>query len=386
MFTYGPGRVAPPLHLGLSAGGMINPQRQTKRVYIGNVEKGMTVKKLKDFYLRLLAERKLIEAEGDPITQMEVDHEKKYAWMEFRTPEEATASFELDGAELDGVALTIKRPQEYVGIDPNLAFLGVSSDGNNKLFVGGLPTNLGSEQVMELLKSFGELRTFNLVKEGNGSISKGFAFAEFLDPSVTDMAIQGLNGFQLGDRQIVVQRAATSGRASQTAPAISGTAAFLAQSSILQAQEEEAPPTRVMLMLNMVTADELYDDQEYADILDDVREECSKFGEVEGVRIPRPVPKSTRWEPSDSAAQTAEKNRRIDEENGVGRVYVMYSDVEGAQRAMSTLGGRQFAGRTILVASCSEEDFLGPAPPPPPSPPPGEPADGEDAPPPPPPE
>lgn len=38
-------------------------------------------------------------------------------------------------------------------------------DSPNKLFVGGLPTYLSDEQVMELLKSFGELKTFNLVKD-----------------------------------------------------------------------------------------------------------------------------------------------------------------------------------------------------------------------------
>ncbi len=62
---------------------------------------------------------------------------------------------------------------------------------------------------MELLKSFGELKSFNLVKEGAGQTgpSKGFAFCEYVDTAVTDMAIQGLNGFQLGDRTLMVQRA-----------------------------------------------------------------------------------------------------------------------------------------------------------------------------------
>ena len=42
-------------------------------------------------------------------------------------------------------------------------------DSLNKIFVGGLPTYLNEEQVMELLKSFGELKAFNLVREnGNG--------------------------------------------------------------------------------------------------------------------------------------------------------------------------------------------------------------------------
>jgi splicing factor U2AF subunit len=380
MFTYGPGRVPPPLHL---TNDRINPHRQTKRVYIGNLPEDVSDKRLREFYAQLLGNK--LHMDGEPITVFHLEKKKGYAYMELRTPDEATAALSLDGEQFGDVALTVKRPVDYVGIDPNLGLPVVSGDSNNKLFIGGLPTNLNSDQVMELLKSFGELRTFNLVKEGNGSISKGFAFAEFLDPAVTDMAIQGLNGFQLGDRAIVVQRAATSGRSAASAPTVSSTAEFLAQSNILQAHEEEVPATRVMLMLNMVTPDELYDDQEYSEILEDVRDECGKFGQVEGVRIPRPVPKSTRWEPSDSAAQTAEKNRRLDEENGVGRVYVMYANVDGAQKAMKALGGRQFGGRTILVAAASDEDFLGPAPPPPPEDAPPPPEDGDMPPPPPPP-
>jgi splicing factor U2AF subunit len=189
------------------------------------------------------------------------------------------------------------------------------------------------------------------------------------------MAIQGLHNFQLGDRTLVVQRAAT-GRNTGVPAAIPGSAAFLAQTrmslkhtstslltfdavpSIMQsASTGEAPTSRVMLLLNMVTTDELYSDDDYADILEDINEECGKYGEIEGVRIPRPIPKSTKWAPSDTAAATAEKNRKADEEAGVGRVYVMYKEIESVAKAMKSIGGRQFGGRTILVASVSEVCF-----------------------------
>lgn len=45
-------------------------------------------------------------------------------------------------------------------------------DTVNKIFIGGLPSYLNDEQVMELLSSFGELRAFNLVKEGGSGASK----------------------------------------------------------------------------------------------------------------------------------------------------------------------------------------------------------------------
>ena len=45
-------------------------------------------------------------------------------------------------------------------------------DSINKVFVGGLPAYLQEEQVKELLKSFGELKAFNLVRENRNGPSK----------------------------------------------------------------------------------------------------------------------------------------------------------------------------------------------------------------------
>lgn len=115
-----------------------------------------------------------------------------------------------------------------------------------------------------------------------------------------------------------------------------------------------------MVMLNMVTPEELQDDEEFQDILEDINEECSKYGEVEGVRIPRPVARKQKkgWQAEPMSAVEADQNRRMDEANGVGRVYVMYHEIPSTKKAMEALGGRQFGGRTILVASVSEVSLL----------------------------
>ncbi len=43
-----------------------------------------------------------------------------------------------------------------------------------------------SFQVKELMSSFGQLKAFNLVKDAGTGLSKGYAFAEYADSSVTD--------------------------------------------------------------------------------------------------------------------------------------------------------------------------------------------------------
>ena len=48
--------------------------------------------------------------------------------------------------------------------------------------------------------------------------------------------------------------------------------------------------TEVLCLLNMVQPEELADEEEYEDILEDIREECGKFGQVRSIEIPRPVP------------------------------------------------------------------------------------------------
>lgn len=84
--------------------------------------------------------------------------------------------------------------------------------------------------------SFGQLRAFNLVKDTATGLSKGYAFCEYIDLSITDQvsclfamkknrllklncifqAIAGLNGMQLGDKKLIVQRASVGAKNAQS--------------------------------------------------------------------------------------------------------------------------------------------------------------------------
>ena len=83
----------------------------------------------------------------------------------------------FDGIIFINGPLKIRRPKDYGGIEmtqqPIVHVPGIVStnvpDSVNKVFIGGLLPHLNEEQVQELLKSFGELKAFNLVREnGNG--------------------------------------------------------------------------------------------------------------------------------------------------------------------------------------------------------------------------
>ena len=91
-----------------------------------------------------------------------------------------------------------------------------------------------------------------------------------------------------------------------------------------------------MLMLNMVTTEELLDDAEYQDIMEDVRSECERHGTVTSVYIPRP-------DGTDAEPQ------------GVGRVYVQFEHTPQCEAALRAIAGRQFDGRTVICAYVRDE-------------------------------
>ena len=104
----------------------------------------------------------------------------------------------LDGIKFRGTTLRVRRPNNYAPPpgtkDEPIPFIpGVIStnvpDGPNKMFIGGLPPTMDEDAIIEMLTAFGPLRSFNLVKDVRTNISKGYAFYEYADPSITDLAI-----------------------------------------------------------------------------------------------------------------------------------------------------------------------------------------------------
>lgn len=87
------------------------------------------------------------------------------------------------------------------------------------------------------------------------------------------MVCQGLNGMDLGEKKLVVQRATTGGgdggkRGSTSGGSLAGGMNALPISSssstqLLALAQAENQPSTVLLLMNMVTPQELVDDEEY---------------------------------------------------------------------------------------------------------------------------
>lgn len=75
----------------------------------------------------------------------------------------------------------------------------------------------------------------------------------------------------------------------------------------------------------------------FPDIKEDIEEECSKYGTILEIKIPRPA--------------------GVRSSAGVGKIYIKYEDADKAQVAIKALAGRQFSRRTVLATEFSEENF-----------------------------
>ncbi|XP_037647925.1 splicing factor U2AF 65 kDa subunit-like isoform X2 [Sebastes umbrosus] len=281
--------------------------RQARRLYVGNIPFGVTEESMAEFFNAQMRLAGLSQAPSNPVLAVQINQDKNFAFLEFRSVDETTQAMAFDGIIFQGQSLKIRRPHDYrplpgISEQPAIHVPGVVStvvpDSPHKLFIGGLPNYLNDDQVKELLTSFGPLKAFNLVKDSATSLSKGYAFCEYVDVSATDQT-------SIIETPVTLQ--------------VPG----------LQRLQNSALPTEVLCLLNMVMPEELVDDEDYEEILEDIREECCKYGSVRSIEIPRPV---------DGV-----------EVPGCGKIFVEYVSAADCQKAMQALTGRKFANRVVVT-------------------------------------
>nr|AAG01126.1 BAC19.11 [Solanum lycopersicum] len=320
--------------------------RHARRVYVGGLPPTANEQVLKI----------LLKFSGDAVVNVYINHEKKFAFVEMRSVEEASNAMALDGVIFEGGPVKVRRPSDYnpslaATLGPsqpspnlNLAAVGLTPgssgglEGPDRIFVGGLPYYFTESQIRELLESFGQLRGFDLVKDRETGNSKGYAFCVYQDVSVTDIACAALNGIKMGDKTLTVRRAnqgTTQPNPEQESVLLHAQQQIALQRFMLQ---PGALATKVLCLTEVVSVDELKDDDDYQDILEDMRIECGKFGALLNVVIPRPNPNG---EPTP----------------GLGKVFLEYADVDSSSKARQGLNGRKFGGNQVIAVFYPENKF-----------------------------
>ncbi|XP_019465467.1 PREDICTED: splicing factor U2af large subunit B-like isoform X1 [Lupinus angustifolius] len=331
--------------------------RHARRVYVGGLPPTANEQSVATFFSQVMANIGGNTAgPGDAVVNVYINHDKKFAFVEMRSVEEASNAMALDGIIFEGAPVKVRRPTDYnpslaATLGPsqpnpnlNLAAVGLipgsagGLEGPDRIFVGGVPYYFTENQIRELLETFGPLRGFDLVKDRETGNSKGYAFCVYQDLAVTDIACAALNGIKMGDKTLTVRRANQG--ANQPKPEQENVLMHAQQQIALQKLmfQPTLVATKVVCLTQAVSPDELKEDEDYEEIIEDMRQECSKFGTLVNVVIPRPQP---------DGELTA----------GVGKVFLEYADTDGATKAFTGLNGRKFGGNQVQAVFYPENKF-----------------------------
>jgi len=164
--------------------------RQSKRLFVFALPASVTEESLLSFFNLQLNGLNVIQS-SDPCIQANISDDRTFALVEFKQPSDATVALALDGITMEehhnelngnghGVAkgLEIRRPKDYIvpSADEDAYTAGNVStdvpDTANKISITNLPSYLTDDQVMDLLKSFGELKAFVLVRDNDTQESR----------------------------------------------------------------------------------------------------------------------------------------------------------------------------------------------------------------------
>lgn len=253
--------------------------RQSKRLVVTGFASTVNNDLLRDFF-NLHMNGINISKGVDPCITAQLSPDRSYALVEFRASEDATYALTLSGVFMEAAqhsngdvkpaALEIRRPKGYIAPaalaadavavkpDPAAQLTTTVPDSPYKIAITGIPTFIEGDDVQGIFVVYGPLKSFVLVKDSGSDQSRGTAFCEFADQSgdVTQKAIEQLNGIELAEFKIKVSLACQGEQQVETDNSVSGM-------RILAGQQQASNITRVLCFLNMVTGDELVDDDEY---------------------------------------------------------------------------------------------------------------------------
>jgi len=299
------------LTIGISTPGPVSQKtRHARRAYIGNLPDSCSDNEIRDFFTGALMAIGGVTMPGEPVLSIYINRDKKFAFVEFRSVEECSNCMAFEGILWRGSQLRVRRPNDYnlaeaASLGPtapnsnlNLEAIGLSNglisknkgkdDAIDRIFIGGLPHFFTEEQVLDILRPFGEVKMFDIVKDKSTGQCKGYGFCIYRDSAVTDIACNALNGFKLGERSLTVKRALIGqneqhknvfNRSEDTKESFD----FLDE---LQKEKKEKT-SRFLIISDCLTDDDLKDENEYKDVVEDMRGMFEHYGLVLRLLIPR---------------------------------------------------------------------------------------------------
>jgi splicing factor U2AF 65 kDa subunit len=239
---------------------------------------------------------------SNPILNIEAvkSHHGTYYIFDLATKDDIEILKAMNNTEWRGYRMRIEKPanffREYNASQGNNVELkevkkqGQLHESDNKLYMGGIPLNAKEHEIRGIVESFGQLKSFNLVKDQNSEddLNRGFCFFEYVDERATDKAIKGLHGREMGDKRLKVQRANINLKSMSIVQQLKANPVEMIprdynKSNFTDAVEVpevniqlsmpiySSVPSRVIQMINLITPEDIMDDSDYREIIEDIR-------------------------------------------------------------------------------------------------------------------
>uniref|UniRef100_A0A7S4RDP7 RRM domain-containing protein n=1 Tax=Ditylum brightwellii TaxID=49249 RepID=A0A7S4RDP7_9STRA len=335
-----------------------------RELFVGNTPPGTSEALLTQFLNGAMRRTKLCAADAMPIIQCRTN--QKFAFVECASIADANLALNLNGIPFMGSSLRVSRPSKYagphvpsktwqeltgqtlpVGLTPVPENTSPAEDKvNRELFIGNTTPEMTESMLTDFLGKAME-QVGLATHPGNPitacRVSGKFAFIELRSKEETANALN-LNNIPYLGAQLRVGRPSKYVGAQTPhgnwedilAKYMSGELKLPSQGGAPAAAPAPAAntgvPTRVVELKNMLTMDELTSDQDYEEIMEDTKEECSQFGSLKNLVIPRDGP-------------------------GATKIFLEYMSTDDAAAAIKGLAGRTFDGRKVEAIFYDETKF-----------------------------
>ncbi|ORX62160.1 splicing factor, CC1-like protein [Hesseltinella vesiculosa] len=356
-----------------SASPPVPPEERDRRtVFVTQLAQRLKNRELHDFFSQAGRVR-----DARIITDKYTRRSKGVGYVEYYEESSVTKALELNGQILTGIPVLVqlteaeKNRRALLENQPfsdvpapalSVAQPNAQASLDQRLYVGSINYTITEEDLRQVFLPYGVIDFVDLHRDPATGRSKGFAFIQFRDVNSAKEALNKMNGFELGGRQLkvgmVTERTnamqATSGEGGlddvdgngitlnsmsraelmkKLAARDSGLMEQVTTQPVAAPPPAAAPapqPTRTLLLSNMFNPDEETEPDWVNELQVDVKGECESYGPVEHIYV-------------DSMS--------------MGDIYVKFDSAEAGQRASMSLNGRWFGGRQVVVKFMPEHDY-----------------------------
>ncbi|KAI0257104.1 splicing factor CC1-like protein [Lactifluus subvellereus] len=326
---------------------------EARSVFVSQLAARLTARDLGYFFEDKLGESTVLDARI--VTDRLSRRSKGIGYVEFRSIDLVDKALSLSGTVVMGLPIMVQlteaeRNRLHPG-DGNLNLPpGVSAPHGSamQLYVGSLHFNLTESDIKQVFEPFGELEFVDLHKDPVTGRSKGYAFVQYKRAEDARMALEQMDGFELAGRTLRVNTVHEKGTTKYTTQdsldeAGGGNLNAASRQALMQklARIEpasklepvarpniQAMESRCVLLKNMFSPEEETDADWDKELSDDVKGECeTKYGPVDRIKV---------------------------EKESQGEIYLKFSNVDAARKAVQGLHGRWFGGKQVSATFISD--------------------------------